>query len=225
MTIMPKIKFFIFGFLLTIFFAGCASNTPQVAEDTVPSYQRLSELQVGYQRDTIYRAGQELSLFQDVKARRVGDILTVLLVEETSGQNSSDNNLNQSTAMNVGIPTLGTSAKPDMAVNLNSENTFTGGSGSSQSNRLSGSVAVTVHAVLPNGNLVVEGEKSIRINQGNEYIRLQGVVRSRDIDAFNTVYSTQVADARISYGGAGTNAGNTSPGWAAKILFSPIWPF
>lgn len=225
MMTMPKIKCFFVGGLLTILLTGCAGSTPQIVEDTTPSYQRLHELQVGYQRDSIYRAGQELSLFQDVKARRVGDILTVLLVEETSGQNSSDNNLNQATAMNVGIPTLGTSAKPDMFVDLNSEHTFTGGSGSSQSNRLSGSVAVTVHAVLPNGNLVVEGEKSIRINKGNEYIRLQGVIRARDIDAFNTVYSTQVADARISYGGAGTNAGNTSPGWAAKILFSPIWPF
>lgn len=205
---------------------GCASTVPVLMPDTEPSYQRLQEQLLGFQQQgAIYQAGYELSLYQDVKARRVGDILTVLLVEETSGQNSSDNSVNQSTAMNIGVPTFGGSSRPNMFVDLNSENAFNGQSGSSQSNRLSGSVSVTVHMVMPNGNLVVEGEKSIRINQGNEYIRLQGVVRPMDIDAFNTVYSTQVADARISYGGKGTNAHNTTPGWAAKILFSPIWPF
>ena len=74
-------------------------------------------------------------------------------------------------------------------------------------------------------NLVVEGEKSIRINQANEYIKLQGVVRPKDIDAYNTLYSTQIADARISYSGKGTNSQSNSPGWGSRILFSPIWPF
>ena len=108
---------------------------------------------------------------------------------------------------------------------MGSENAFTGASGSSQSNSLNGSIAVTVHEVLPNGNLVVQGEKRIRINQGDEFVRLRGVVRIKDIDSFNTLYSTQVADARITYAGKGTNSHNSTPGWAAKILFSPLWPF
>lgn len=205
--------------------AACTSMPPPAEVVTEPSYQRLRVDTPKHEGGAIYRPGTELSLYEDVKARRIGDILTVILVEETSGQKSADNSLNQSTAISVDTPTLGRRGFPDVGADLGSENSFTGQSGSSQSNSLNGSVAVTVHEVLPNGNLVVEGEKWIRINQGNEYIRLQGVVRPVDIGTFNTVLSTQVADARISYGGAGTNAQNTSPGWAAKILFSPLWPF
>ena len=98
-------------------------------------------------------------------------------------------------------------------------------SGTSQSNSLNGSITVTVHGIMPNGNLIVEGEKWVNINQAHEYVKLQGVVRPRDIGAYNTIYSTQVADARISYGGRGTNAQSNSPGWAARILLNPIWPF
>jgi len=211
---------------LGLFLIGCGSApAPTSDPEMVPSYEQLRGHAMANDSGAIYQAGTEMALYEDFKARRVGDILTVLLVEENSGENSADNSVNQSTEMNVGTPTFGGSARPNMNVSLGSENAFNGQSGSSQSNRLNGSIAVTVHEVLPNGNLVVQGEKRIRINQGNEYIRLRGVVRTRDINAFNSLLSTQVADARISYAGRGTNAQTTSPGWAAKILFSPVWPF
>jgi flagellar L-ring protein precursor FlgH len=187
-----------------------------------PSYLRLlsaQELPSG----SLYSASSAMGLYEDIKATRIGDILTVVLVEQTSGQNSADNSVNQSTEMNVRTPTFGGRSRTNMQIDLGSENSFSGQSGSSQSNSLSGSITVTVHTVLPNGNLVVEGEKWIRINQANEFVRLKGVVRQVDIDTNNTLLSTQVADARISYGGTGTS-GN-SPGWAAKVLFSSIWPF
>jgi len=209
----------------SISLAACTTQYVEDEKEMVPSYMRLQAAIDYRQQGAIYQAGSEISLYQDVKARRVGDILTVLLVEETSGQNSSDSNVNQSTAMSIQPPTFGGSARPNMTVDLNSENAFSGQSGSSQSNRLNGSIAVTVHAVLPNGNLVVEGEKRIRINQGNEYVRLEGVVRPIDIDTYNTLYSTQIADARISYRDKGTQGGASTPGWGAKILFSPFWPF
>ena len=212
--------------VLGLFLVGCGSApAPKPEPEMVPSYEQLRGHRSPNQSGSIYQPGTEMVLYEDFKARRIGDILTVLLVEETSGQNSSDNSLNQSTEVNVAAPTFGGSVRPNMNVSLGSENAFNGQSGSSQSNRLNGSIAVTVHEVLPNGNLVVQGEKRIRINQGDEYIRLRGVVRTRDIDPFNTLYSTQVADARITYAGRGTNSHNTTPGWAAKILFSPLWPF
>lgn len=211
--------------LCPVLFTGCASSARQVQPEFLPSYQRLQPATVEQQLGAIYQPGRVHSLYEDVKARRIGDILTVLLVEKTAGQNSSDNSVNQSTAMSVATPTFGGSSRPNMAIDLGSENSFSGQSGSSQSNSLSGSIAVTVHEVLPNGNLVIEGEKWVQINQAREYIRLQGVIRPKDIDAFNTLYSTQVADARISYGGTGNNARGNNPGWAAKVLFSPLWPF
>lgn len=212
--------------LLGLILISCGGVPAPIPEtESMPSYEQLRSQHQQQRSGSIYQAGTEMVLFEDIKARRIGDILTVLLVEETSGQNSADNSINQSTEMNVQTPTFGGSARPNMNIDLGSENTFSGQSGSSQSNRLNGSIAVTVHEVLPNGNLVIQGEKRIRINQGDEYIRLSGVVRPRDIGTFNTLYSTQVADARISYAGRGTNSHNTTPGWAAKILFSPLWPF
>ena len=215
------------NFLLLILLASLtACVTPQSSQpvegEQEPSYLRLRsahELPSG----SLYQASSAMGLYEDIKANRVGDILTVMLVEQTSGQNSADNSVNQSTEMNVQTPTFGGRSRANMQIDLGSENSFSGQSGSSQSNSLSGSITVTVHAVLPNGNLVVEGEKWIRINQANEFVRLKGVVRQVDIDTNNMLLSTQVADARISYGGTGTNGNN--PGWAAKVLFSSIWPF
>lgn len=210
--------------ILGIAVASCATprSHEQLEEEGEPSYLRLHSAHT-LPSGSLFQANSAMGLFEDVKANRIGDILTVVLVEQTSGQNSADSNIAQSTEMNVQTPTFGGRTRAGMQIDLGSENSFNGASGSSQSNSLSGSITVTVHAVLPNGNLVVEGEKWIRINQANEFVRLKGVVRQLDIDTNNTLLSTQVADARISYGGTGATGNN--PGWAAKVLFSSIWPF
>lgn len=209
---------------LALGLASCASTESKQEFDgeQEPSYMRLQSANP-LPSGSLYQASTAMGLFEDIKAHRVGDILTVMLVEQTSGQNSADSSINQSTEMNVQTPTFGGRTRDGMRIDLGSENSFNGQSGSSQSNSLSGSITVTVHAVLPNGNLVVEGEKWIRINQANEFVRLKGVVRPLDIDTNNMLLSTQVADARISYGGTGATGNN--PGWAAKVLFSSIWPF
>ncbi|MBT8147665.1 MAG: flagellar basal body L-ring protein FlgH [Gammaproteobacteria bacterium] len=204
---------------------ACASSPDEFEDEFIPSYERLQTQAPAHNNGAIYSTGLGLALFEDAKARRVGDILTVLLVEETSGQNSMDNSVSSSTEMNLDTPIFGGQSEPDFNYEVGAENAFEGASGSSQSNRLNGSIAVTVHQVLPNGNLVVEGEKWIRINQANEYVKLQGVVRPIDIGTSNTLYSTQVADARITYAGRGSNSQSNTPGWATKIIFSPFWPF
>lgn len=210
--------------LVMILLQSCASAPETAWMPPSPDYSYFPE-QPKSTGGGLYRPGYDMALFSDVKAARVGDIVTVMLVEQTSGTKSADTNLNQSTAMNVGAPTFGGSPRPNMAVSLDSANNFVGESGSSQSNSLSGSIAVTVREILPSGNLLVEGEKWIQINQGEEFIRLRGVIRPRDVGPENVVYSTQVADARISYSGRGTTQNTNVAGWAAKILFSPIWPF
>src|SRR5690606_37853855 len=133
-----------------------------------------------------------------------------------------DTNLNQSTSISGGPPTFGGSVRPNMGIDLGSDNVFTGESGSSQSNRPSGSIAVTVTDVLPGGNLLIQGEKWIQINQGKEFIRLEGIIRPRDVGPDNVIYSTQVADARISYSGTGATENATVVGWAARVIFSPL---
>jgi flagellar L-ring protein precursor FlgH len=216
-------KFFLV--FLAASLAACSSTRKDAEEESIPSYEQLRAISKERVTGSIYRSGTEQALFEDVKASRIGDILTVFLVEETSGQNSMDNNINQSTGLNLDTPIFGGLSKPDFNYEVGAESSFEGQSGSSQSNRLNGSIAVTVHEVLPNGNLVVAGEKWIRINKANEYIKLEGVIRPKDIGSDNALYSTQIADARISYGGKGVNSQSNSPGWVSRILFSPIWPF
>jgi flagellar L-ring protein precursor FlgH len=109
--------------------------------------------------------------------------------------------------------------------NLNDATTFDGEGTSAQSNVLTGFISVTVAKRLVNGNLLVRGQKWITINQGREYVRIQGIVRPVDIAPDNTVLSTQVADAIIAYGGTGTLADANTKGWLARFFDSKWMPF
>ncbi|WIO73459.1 flagellar basal body L-ring protein FlgH [Porticoccaceae bacterium LTM1] len=179
----------------------------------------------------IFQAGYELAMFQDIKARRVGDTITVLLSEQTDAEKSTSTSLDRTSSTTLTNPTvLGNvpgfgSSNYNLGVDLDSQHDFSGAGTSNQSNKLSGSITVTVAQVLPNGNLVIEGEKWIEINQGQEFIRLKGMVRPVDVNASNTVLSTQVANARISYSGKGQMADTNRMGWLARFFLGPLWPF
>ena len=162
---------------------------------------------------------------QLISARQVGDILTVVLVESTSGTKRAGTNLDKSTENSVSIPEVGGETWDQLGVSLNSGHEFSGTGSSSQSNKLNGSVTVMVHQVLPTGNLIVQGEKWISINQGNEFVRVRGIIRPEDISTDNTVLSTKIADARISYGSTGVVAEANSVGWLSRFFMSPVWPF
>lgn len=178
----------------------------------------------------IYQAGYDVTLFEDIKAKRVGDILTILLVEQTDAKKSANTETSRDTEVSIPDPTLfgGTveiGGRNILNNSLSSEHSFEGDGDSSQSNKLDGNITVSVIEVLPNGNLMVQGEKWISINQGDEYIRLQGIVRPIDIRADNTVFSTQVGNILIKYGGTGTLANSNRKGWLAEFFTSVLWPF
>jgi flagellar L-ring protein precursor FlgH len=188
---------------------------------------------------TIYQPGNNLFLFEDLRARRVGDVLTIRLVESTAGSKSANTSSERSQATDVANPTLfGTTPQFDvpniaplantsdltLQQSLQSDHEFDGGGQSSQSNTLEGDITVTVAAVLPNGNLVIRGEKRINLNQGNEYVKISGMVRPADI-VNNTVLSTRVADATIIYSGDGSIADANKLGWLARFFISAIFPF
>jgi len=185
---------------------------------------------------SIYQAGQEISLFQDVKARRVGDILTVVLVEQTSASKSADTSTSKKQAIELANPNLfgaplsfNNPFNPDRDLTLDASiagaRNFTGAGDSNQSNKLVGNVTVTVAEVLSNGNLIVRGEKRVTINKGDEFIQFSGIVRPIDIGQDNTVLSTLVADAKISYTGTGEIDSANSTGWLARLFNSTWWPF
>jgi flagellar L-ring protein precursor FlgH len=108
---------------------------------------------------------------------------------------------------------------------MESANEFKGNGDSAQSNLLEGDITVTVIDVLPNGYLMVRGEKRIGINQGNEYIKVSGIVRPADIDSNNTVLSTRLADPTLVYVGDGPIASANVMGWLAKFFISALMPF
>ena len=111
-----------------------------------------------------------------------------------------------------------------LSTDMSGDRSFSGKGNSAQSNKLQGSLTVTVVQRLPNGNLVVQGEKNMRLNQGDELVQIQGVVRPLDIATDNSVSSSRVADARIVYGGRGPIAKSNAMGWLGRFFNSPIFP-
>jgi flagellar L-ring protein precursor FlgH len=173
----------------------------------------------------IYREGFGLRLFEDARARQVGDLLTIRLVENTNASKSASTQATKESSVDFSNPTLfGTPADlglggiRNLEFSADNAQEFKGSGSSAQSNRLQGSITVTVSEVLANGNLVVRGEKIIALNQGDEYVRLSGIVRQQDIRPDNTVLSTQVADARIHYGGRGTVAAASIIGLLSRFF-------
>lgn len=180
----------------------------------------------------IYQDGYAVTLFEDPRARRVGDVLTVILTESTQASKQATTSTKKENEIALANPTLlgspvnghrhGRSYNLEVGVDTSQE--FSGSGASSQSNSLSGRLTVTVAEVLPNGFLVVRGEKLLALNQGDEFVRLAGIVRPQDIRPDNTVLSTQIANARISYGGNGALADANTHGWLGRF-FLKIWPF
>ena len=152
------------------------------------------------------------------------DALTVVLQETTQASKSADTSYGKEN--NVNFAPLGFGGKTlDSDVGISAERDFTGRAQSTQQNALVGSITVIVQNVMPNGLLLVSGEKSLRLNQGEEFIRVVGYVRSADIDADNRVSSQRIANASITYAGRGALADTNKPGWLAKFFASNWMPF
>lgn len=188
----------------------------------------------------IYQAGYEVRLFEDMKARRVGDVLTIVLQERTQASKSAKTETTKETDISLANPTilgstpqfnapgllpLASNRGNGLDTSVSSSHDFTGEGDSEQSNSLTGNITVTIAEVLPNGNLVVRGEKWLTLNQGEEFIQISGIVRPQDISTANTIVSTQVADARITYSGKGAIADSQRMGWLGRFFASVVWPF
>jgi flagellar L-ring protein precursor FlgH len=179
---------------------------------------------------SIYQAGREVALFENPIAHHVGDIVTIVLNEQTAAQKSSSTNTNKNTSVALpGMTILGKALTihgvPILSNNIADTTKFAGEGDSAQSNSLQGYITVTVQKVLPNGNLYVKGEKWIGINQGQEYVRVTGVIRPIDLSAENSIPSSQVANAKIAYGGKGALADANAQGWLSRFFNSPWTPF
>lgn len=209
---------------------GCA-QAPQRPDNPYFAPVTPAEMAAPKANDgSIYQAGRGVSLFEDAKARRVGDILTVVLTEQTSATKSAGNEIDKESSLTIEAPSIGGNTLQVLGNPLSASlgggtRAFKGESDASQNNSLSGNITVTVAGVLPNGVLQVRGEKWMTLTNGDEYIRISGLVRPQDISPDNTVPSTKLADARIAYAGTGEFHDASSMGWLSKFFYSTLWPF
>ena len=217
--------------VLCLFALGCSylqpiSQDPEYAVVPVPAMEKYSKPLDG----AIYSAYRPIRIFEDTKARRVGDILTITLAEQTDANTKSSTTTAKDDALSLSAGTIfgrPVTYEGDTILQAASDasRSFSGSGDSSQSNSLSGEITVTVTQVLANGNLVVAGEKIISINQGAEYVRVSGIIRPEDVNGNNTVVSSKVANAKISYGGGGALAEVNTKGWLSRFFSSEWWPF
>lgn len=175
----------------------------------------------------IFQTASYQPLFEDRRARRVGDTLTININEKLNASKSAATTATRTGSTTFSVPEVkGIPGKSFQGASLkaNSANDFEGKGDSDANNLFTGTITVTVIEVLPNGNLIVSGEKQIGINQGSEFVRVSGVVNPVNILPGNVVSSTQVADARLEYRGTGYINEAQTMGWLARI-FQSILPF
>lgn len=215
--------------------AGCVAPPPKPNDAYFSPVLPRTPLPAASNNGSIYQAGFEQGLYSDRKAFRVGDIITVTLAEKTSASKSADSKVGKASTNSIGLTSLfGTSATTsnplgggDLSLNAGYSGTRTtnGTAKADQGNSLTGSITVTVADVLPNGIVSVRGEKWLTLNTGQEVVRIAGLIRADDIATDNTVSSTRVADARITYSGTGSFAEASQPGWLDRFFSSPYFPF
>ncbi len=223
----------VFGLIVIGAVAGCAS--PQQIPDWEPAFPDPPPVEsFGPPDGAIFQQQVGAALFDDNKARRVGDTLTVRLVEQTTASTSASTSTSKETNAEIGNPTVfgraptrrdNSGGLPLFGGSLNSNSEFAGSGNSTQSNSMQGNMTVTVHERLPNGNLLVRGERWITINQGREFLRIAGIVRPADILPDNSVPSFKIADARIDYRGTGAMDDANRQGWLSRFFQAPWMPF
>jgi len=174
---------------------------------------------------SIYQAGASRTLFEDRRARHVGDTITVTITENTSAATKSNNNIAKTGSINASIgPNLNLPGKTLTELKANSSNVASGKGDAAANNVFTGTITVTVVEVLPNGNLLVSGEKQVATGHGQEHIRLSGIVNPYFVNASNTIASSQIADARIEYKESGAISEAQVIGWLARF-FLTVMPF
>lgn len=225
----------------SVVLTGCVAPAPKPDDPYYAPVLPRTPLPASQSNGAIYQAGFETNLYDDRKAYRVGDIITINLSERTQASKSAGSDMSKNSSANLGLTSLFGGAvsvgnsnaginplkADDLSLDVGYKGTRAtkGDSGANQSNSLSGSITVTVAEVLPNGILAVRGEKWLTLNTGDELVRIAGMIRADDIATDNTVSSTRVANARITYSGTGAFADASQPGWFDRFFMSPLFPF
>lgn len=216
----------IFSLILPLVAAGCVTTTPPTAVHQ-PMTARPQAIATAGNNGSIFSAAQSRPLFEDRRARMVGDVLTINIAENTAASKKSGTTAERSHTVDASIPTMQNlpfKGATNLSLEANNSNKFSGKGENSSTNAFISTLTVTVIDVLPNGNLLVSGEKQIGLKEGEEFVRFSGVVNPNTITSANTVQSAQVADARIEYKANGFLDSAQVMGWLGRF-FLTVLPF
>ena len=215
--------------LLSAWLAGCATVPSAPPDATVhqPMSSRPRPVQAPPPANgAIFQAATVRPLFEDRRARHIGDIITIRLVERNVAEKNTNAQTRRSSELTTGVSASSSSSlflPLGVTGTGGTEANFTGSGAAAANNAFTGTITVTVIDVYPNGNLLVSGEKIVAINQGHEFIRFSGVINPHHITYANTVQSTQVADARIEYLGSGPLNDSGRQPWLQRF-FTTLLP-
>ena len=211
--------------------SGCSAYTEQVVSQSfLPAEEPVILVKSTNMNGAIFQPGRSGLFATDQRARRIGDILTVSFNETYAATKAQTASSSKTDAFGVTLPTAlpniltGGFDKDPAGLNGGTTRSFAGAGNAVQSNSFSGLLSVTVVRVFDNGNMEVQGQKELTLNNGNEYVRVRGVVRPEDISATNVVSSDRLADAQIRYTGSGHLADASQPGWLSQLMRT-ISPF
>lgn len=219
------------GIVAALLAAGCHSAPPAKEKLEVASLPPPRTVGSLWQEEN-----GRAYLYEDLRAMRVGDIITIKIAEKHKGSKSADtsaerdssitNSLTGSGVGYLGIPgvRLGAEATRGLGIDASAKNKFNGKGATNREDTLTGTISAIVTQVMPNGDLRIEGRREVTVNSERQIMVIGGIVRRVDVDTKNTVQSTAIADAKIEYSGLGVVDDVQRPGWLVRIL-DWIYPF
>jgi flagellar L-ring protein FlgH len=213
--------------------AGCAPRSPETTAVPEPLEEPVAANAKPQSPGTLWN-GDEGSWLADVKARRVGDIVTVIIAEQAKASKEATTDTDRTTTTSAGISSFfgleksvqesNSNITPSALVDASFADKFSGGGKTTRSENLAATLTTQVVEVYPNGNIKIRGGKSVTVNNENQIIYLTGIVRQYDVTAGNTVDSGNILNAQITYTGKGSVSDKQKPGWMMRI-FDNAWPF
>ena len=225
-------------YLFCVACGGSPTRRPALHPPVTPQQEYRQEAAAN-NPGSLFAASETDTLFEDSRARRVGDIVVVKLVENTKAQNKAETSSNKKSSndyqvtnmFNRGhagfIPFMPIGPQPSVGVPILDTESASGINSTGKTKRenyVTTSLATRVLRVLPGGLMEIEGAREIRVNEETEYMVVRGMIRSKDVSADNSVLSTQIADASIEYYGKGVLADKQKPGWFSRLMDN-VWPF
>lgn len=204
--------------------SACVMQRPSGFQATLPEPPRPAILEEPANGAIFTPASGYAPLYFGERARRVGDLVTVVLQERTQSNKSASSTTSRDGSFALAPPTIGPFSFDPMNLNSGADSSFNGSGDAAQTSTLRGEITVTIAEILPGGIARIRGEKVMQLSQGKEWLQLSGLVRLADIDADNRVVSTRIADVQIGYAGNGDVQRSSRPGWLARA-FSLVSPF